>query len=93
MAALDLFGRRWVLRILWELSRGSLGFRALQQACDDMSSSVLASRLTELMTAQLVTTDEAGDYALTELGERLKPAMGPLLDWSVEWDKAVRARG
>jgi DNA-binding HxlR family transcriptional regulator len=92
MAALDLFGRRWVLRILWELSRGPLRFRALQQACDGMSSSVLASRLTDLMAAQLVTTGEAGDYALTELGERLKPAISPLLDWSVEWDMAVRAR-
>lgn len=92
MAALDLFGRRWVLRILWELSRGPLGFRALQQACDGMSSSVLASRLADLIAAQLVTTDEAGDYALSELGERLKPAMSPLLDWALEWDNAIRAR-
>ena len=42
--------------------------------------------------AQLVTTDEAGDYALCELGERLKPAMSPLLDWALEWDNAIRAR-
>ena len=90
MAALDLFGRRWVLRILWELRSGSLGFRALQQACDGMSCSVLASRLADLIAARLVVVDEAGDYALTEIGEQLKPAMGPLLDWSLAWDNALR---
>jgi DNA-binding HxlR family transcriptional regulator len=90
MAALDLFGRRWVLRILWELRSGPLGFRALQQACDGMSSSVLASRLADLIEARLVVADPAGDYALTEIGEQLKPAMAPLLDWSLTWDDALR---
>jgi DNA-binding HxlR family transcriptional regulator len=90
MAALDLFGRRWVLRILWELRNGPLGFRALQQACDGMSSSVLASRLADLIAARLVRTDDAGDYALTEIGAQLKPAMRPLLDWSRAWDEELR---
>jgi hypothetical protein len=31
MAALDLFGRRWTLRVLWELRDGAVGFRLLQQ--------------------------------------------------------------
>src|SRR5690349_8624017 len=48
MAALDLLGRRWTLRVLWELRDGPLGFRAIQAACDDMSSSVLRDRLHEL---------------------------------------------
>ena len=92
MAALDLFGRRWVLRMLWELRDGPLGFRALQQACDGMSSSVLASRLADLIAARLVYTDDGGDYALTELGDRLKAALQPLLDWTLAWDKEVKAR-
>lgn len=41
MAALDLFGRRWTLRIVWELQDCSLGFRSLRQRCDNMSSGVL----------------------------------------------------
>ncbi|MEU8307248.1 hypothetical protein AB0C84_27175 [Actinomadura sp. NPDC048955] len=45
MAALDLFGRRWTLRIVWKLQDAPLGFRTLQQRCDDMSSSVLRHRL------------------------------------------------
>jgi DNA-binding HxlR family transcriptional regulator len=48
MAALDLFGRRWTLRVLWELRGGPQGFRPLQRLCDNMSSSVLEARLTEL---------------------------------------------
>ena len=32
MAALDLLGRRWALRILWELRAGALSFRALPEA-------------------------------------------------------------
>ena len=54
MAALDLLGRRWTLRILWELRDGSLGARALRARCDDMSSSVLYERLADLRTAGLV---------------------------------------
>src|SRR6185436_20644032 len=48
MAALDLLGRRWTLRILWELRDGPVGFRDLQARCDAMSPSVLHQRLNEL---------------------------------------------
>ncbi len=41
MAAMDLLGRRWTLRILWELRHGPIGARALRERCDGMSSSVL----------------------------------------------------
>ena len=51
MAALDLLGRRWALRLLWELRGGPVGARALRERCDGMSSSVLYERLTELRTA------------------------------------------
>ena len=34
MAALDLLGRRWALRVLWELRGGPLSFRELRARCD-----------------------------------------------------------
>ena len=34
MALLDLLGRRWTLRVLWELRADALGFRELQARCD-----------------------------------------------------------
>ena len=53
MALLDLLGRRWVLRIMWELRDESLGFRQIQLRCDEMSPSVLSQRLDELKEADL----------------------------------------
>jgi DNA-binding HxlR family transcriptional regulator len=85
MAALDLLGRRWALRLLWELRAGPLGARALRSRCDGMSSSVLYERLGELGTAGLVTKDEQGDYALTVLGSQLGAALAPLDEWSRRW--------
>ncbi|ONI88668.1 transcriptional regulator [Actinosynnema sp. ALI-1.44] len=85
MAALDLFGRRWNLRIIWELQHGPVGFRALQQRCDNMSSSVLRQRLTELLDAQLVAQGPDTTYALTELGHGVYLALRPLARWSGEW--------
>jgi DNA-binding HxlR family transcriptional regulator len=84
MAALDLFGRRWTLRVLWELRDGELGFRALQARCDGMSSSVLRQRLVELAAAGLVERPGAG-YALTDLGRDAERALRPLDRWSRRW--------
>jgi len=85
MAALDLFGRRWNLRIVWELRNGPVGFRALQERCDDMSSSVLRQRLTELLDADIVEQLPDTTYALTELGNGARRALQPLVRWSAEW--------
>ena len=85
MAALDLLGRRWALRILWELRDGPLGARALRERCDAMSSSVLYERLGELGNAGLVTRTEDGSYALTEYGDALGDALGPLDVWARAW--------
>jgi DNA-binding HxlR family transcriptional regulator len=84
MAALDLLGRRWTLRILWELRDGPVGFRALQERCDGMSSSVLRDRLRELCQARIVG-DQTGTYALTALGQELLEALGPLWRWTLRW--------
>ena len=51
---LELLGRRWALRILWELREGPAAFQALQARCDSMSPSVLSQRLAELREAGLI---------------------------------------
>ena len=89
MAALDLFGRRWSLRIVWELQRGPLGFRALQQHCDNMSSSVLRQRLTELIEARIVEQQPDTAYALSPLGRGAYRALRPLVRWSDDWAGAL----
>jgi DNA-binding HxlR family transcriptional regulator len=85
MAALDLLGRRWSLRVLWELREGPVGARALRERCDGMSPSVLYDRLGELRDAQLVTQAEDQRYALTELGRSLGKALRPLDEWARLW--------
>jgi DNA-binding HxlR family transcriptional regulator len=84
MAALDLLGRRWALRILWELRAGGLSFRALRDACDAVSPTVLNTRLAELRDAGIVDATPAG-YALTPLGRDLCAALAPLQQWSQRW--------
>ncbi|HEY3505434.1 MAG TPA: helix-turn-helix domain-containing protein [Actinocatenispora sp.] len=93
MAALDLFGRRWALRIVWELREGKLGFRHLQARCDDMSSSVLRQRLRELVEARVVEQDDDAQYLLTELGADVYTALKPLIRWSRRWADEVSGAG
>ncbi len=93
MAALDLLGRRWTLRVLWELRGSALTFRGLQAACGGLSPSVLQQRLAELAAAGLVAHDGASGYALTPLALRLLPALQALDGWAREWAASLaRAR-
>ncbi|MFG3280845.1 winged helix-turn-helix transcriptional regulator [Streptomyces sp. NPDC048111] len=84
MAAFDLLGRRWTLRILWELGQSPGGFRELQRRCEHMSSSVLSTRLGELIDTRLLVLRE-DRYHLSRLGEDLIDALQPLFAWSRQW--------
>ncbi len=88
MAVLDLLGRRWTMRILWELSKAPAGFRELQRRCERMSSSVLSTRIAELTDTRLLTLRDDG-YHLTPLGADLVEALRPLDDWSRRWANAA----
>jgi DNA-binding HxlR family transcriptional regulator len=91
MALLDLLGRRWTLRVLWELREGDPAtFRELQKRCDGMSSSVLAQRLAEMSEAGIVSGSDSG-YALTAEGRSLIDALSPLDSWAGRWAKRVSA--
>jgi DNA-binding HxlR family transcriptional regulator len=89
MALLDLLGRRWALRVIWELRDGPLTFRDLQSRCDGMSSSVLNQRLAELRAAWITEQDGNG-YRLTTEGEKLLAAYPAFQDWADRWAERVR---
>jgi DNA-binding HxlR family transcriptional regulator len=93
MAALDLLGRRWTLRLLWELRDGPVGPRAVLARCDGLSSSVLYRRIGELDEAGLVERLPDGSYALTGLGQELGDAISPLDRWSRRWARRQPAPG
>jgi DNA-binding HxlR family transcriptional regulator len=84
MQLLDLLGRRWTLRILWELRDGEpVTFRVLRARCDDISPSVLNQRLKELRGARLVEAD--GGYKLTRLGLDGLESFEPLYRFADRW--------
>jgi len=89
MAALDLLGRRWTLRIMWELKSGPVGARALKERCGAMSSSVLYIRLGDLREAGLVRQREDNLYELTEIGRQLGRAIEPLDSWAQRWSDEI----
>lgn len=87
MVLLDLLGRRWSLRILWELRDAPLTSRALRTACDEASPTVLQARLTELREAGFVELGDAGGYSLTPLGRHLCETFMPLHRFAERWRK------
>jgi DNA-binding HxlR family transcriptional regulator len=90
MALLDLLGRRWALRVIWELRADTLNFRQLQERCAGMSSSVLNARLAELREAGIV--ERAGEgYRLSDEGRLLMDAYPPLGAWAERWARRAGA--
>ncbi len=84
MALLDLLGRRWTLRIVWELREEPRRFRELQDLIG-ASPTIVNTRLSELREAKLVELDEATGYRLTGLGNELLKLFLPLHVWSEKW--------
>jgi DNA-binding HxlR family transcriptional regulator len=85
MELLDLLGRRWALRILWELRAGPRTYGELQ--ADEISTSVLATRLRELVAANIVSRDEHGAYVLTPHGRELGELLMGVDAWARRWKR------
>lgn len=90
MALLDLLGRRWSLRIIWELRAGPQTFRQLQSACDSASPSVMNTRLKELREADLVEHSPGEGYKLTFHGHDLIEKFSNLSDWAKDWAQSLK---
>lgn len=86
-ALLDLLGRRWAMRILWELREGPCTFRALQERCGGISPTVLNQRIRELRQTALIEAGEDPGYQLTPLGQELGEVMAPLKAWADRWGR------
>ncbi len=84
MVLLDALGRRWTLRILWELRAGPVTFRALRDFCDAVSPTVLNTRLKDLRALDLVELTPAG-FVYTAWGRELAEQLDHLSAWSERW--------
>ena len=92
MAILDLLGRRWTLRIGWELQDGPLPFRELQRRCEMASPNVLTTRLREAIEVRLIEKQDDGAYALTQRGKSLLELLNPLDGWAKKWAREMTKR-
>jgi DNA-binding HxlR family transcriptional regulator len=90
MVLLDLLGRRWTLRLVWELREQPRRFRELQAEIG-ASPTIVNTRLAELREARLVVLDPDSGYRLTSLGEELLRLFLPLHAWSEKWAKQAAA--
>jgi DNA-binding HxlR family transcriptional regulator len=94
MAVLDLLGRRWSLRILWELHMsGPSSFRDLQRLCGDISPTVLNTRLAELRDTGIIELRDKGGYVITEQGLELGAVILQLRDWAERWAGSLDPSG
>jgi DNA-binding HxlR family transcriptional regulator len=82
MVMLDILGRRWALRVGWELRHGPRSFNELQRACDGVSPSVLSQRLREGLATGTIERDEGGCYRVTTDGRTLLTIMRQLDRWA-----------
>ncbi|TPH12495.1 winged helix-turn-helix transcriptional regulator [Litorilituus lipolyticus] len=89
MALLDLIGRTWALGIIWNLQQGAATFRELQQRCEQISPTLLNTRLKELKALHIIELKETG-YQLTSQGQSLIEIIFPLGQWSIQWANELK---
>jgi DNA-binding HxlR family transcriptional regulator len=92
---MDLLGQRWILRVIWELEPGALGFLELRRRMGNCSSSMLADRLATLTAANIVTKLPDKSYEITPSGVSLGRALEQVWRWADkhagDLDTATRA--
>jgi DNA-binding HxlR family transcriptional regulator len=94
-AVQDTLGRKWHLRIVYQLlHKGPMGFSALKSEVTGVSSKMLSESLTRLEDDGLVDRAIVSDqpvrveYSLTERGRALQPVVSAVVDWSAEYGPA-----
>ncbi len=86
---LSRVGDKWSMQVIRTLSAGSMRFNALKREIGDISQKMLSSTLKTLerdgFISRTVTpvTPPMVEYALTDLGRDLEPAVCQLADWTL----------
>jgi DNA-binding HxlR family transcriptional regulator len=89
--AVELVGKRWSGAILLVLMDGPLRFSEIRQLVPEISDRLLSERLKELEFEGIVernVIDETPvrvEYALTDKGRALEPAVRALKRWARSW--------
>jgi DNA-binding HxlR family transcriptional regulator len=87
----DVLGRKWHPVLLYHLlDDGPLGFSALKDRTDGISSKMLSESLDDLQSAGLVSRELLSDqpvrveYSLTARGRALEPLLAEMVRWGTE---------
>jgi DNA-binding HxlR family transcriptional regulator len=86
---LDLLGRRWALRLIWELRRSTLTFSELRSRTR-ISPSVLSARLGELVESGVLERDGGRRYRLSGRGRELARVLYELNRWAEQQHQTDR---
>ncbi len=89
-SVLDLLGRRWALRLVWELRRSTLSFSELRERTG-ISPSVLSARVRELLAADVLERNGARRYRLSGRGRELARILYELNRWAEQQHQTGRA--
>ena len=88
--AAEIIGERWTLLLVRELLLGSTRFNDLQRGLSQMSPTLLAKRLKQLVDAGIVIKKELqgkrhAEYYLTASGRELESVVKGLGVWGARW--------
>ena len=89
-SVLDQLGRRWALRLVWELRRSTLSFSELREQTG-ISPSVLSARLRELVDSGVLERDGGRRYRLSGWGRELARILYELNRWAEHQHETGRA--
>ena len=84
---LNILSGKWKLKILWNLSKGTIRFNELQRLLGHITTKTLTEQLRELEEQGIVLRTvfpEAPprvEYSLSEIGCTLKPILSELCEW------------
>jgi DNA-binding HxlR family transcriptional regulator len=94
----ELLGRKWHLRIVYQLlENGDMGFSGLKDGVDGISSKMLSESLSTLEDRGLVVREIVNDqpvrveYSLTATGRALEATIDALLQWEATHDVTAEA--
>lgn len=88
---LMLISDRWVVLILRDLLTGTKRFGELKKSLAGISQKVLTKKLRDMESNGLLTRQvypevpPRVEYTLTDIGESLKPILGAMFDWGMDY--------
>lgn len=88
---LALISNRWKVLILWDLLQGAKRFGELKKLLGGISQKVLTANLRQMEEDGLLTRTVYAEvpprveYALTEIGQSLRPILDAMLEWGLRY--------